>query len=115
MDVVTKAAGHKITKHKSLFLNYTSFLYLCIIYLGEETPSCHGTLVEVRGQLSGVGSLLPIRRFWGSNSTHQIWCQTSLPILTAQILVLHLFNYLLFYIIWVKIKPRALHMLNKHL
>lgn len=47
MDVVTKVAGHKITKHKYLFLNYTSLLYLCIIYLGEGTPSCHGTLAEV--------------------------------------------------------------------
>lgn len=37
------------------------------------------THVEVRGELSGVNSILPLCRFQESNSDHQAWCQAPLP------------------------------------
>lgn len=40
---------------------------------------CHRTGREVRGQLAGVGALLPPCEFWGLNSGHWTWWQALLP------------------------------------
>ena len=53
------------------------------LFSSQESCICvckgDGVHVEVRGQLGAVGSLLPPREFWGSNSGHQPWRQVSLP------------------------------------
>lgn len=45
--------------------------------VGAHMCECHGARVEVRGQLTGVGSLLLPCRFWG-------WMEVSLPALVAK-------------------------------
>lgn len=49
---------------------FSSFIHLLIYCVWSSKVS-----VEVRGQLWGLGSLLSICGFWGSNSDHQVWEQ----------------------------------------
>lgn len=75
----------------------STFLFLCLLFkFLLDLCVCAGTHVAVRGQLSGVGSLLlPVCGSWGLNSAHHLawWlsvytCWTISP-------VIH-FNYIFF-------------------
>lgn len=43
------------------------------IFLFFNLVSVHGVPMELRGQLGGVGSLLPPHGAWGFNSGRQAW------------------------------------------
>lgn len=47
--------------------------------MGLGMYKCHGKLVEIRDQISGVGSLLPLYGFWCLNSCHKAGQQALVP------------------------------------
>lgn len=49
-----------------LILLYLKSLTLCIYSFCVDTLTCHNAGVEVRGQLIGASSFLPLLRFWGA-------------------------------------------------
>lgn len=54
-------------------------LHISSLWWRGEYDTLHSWNVEIGGQLGGVGSLLPLCGFWGSDSGHQAWQQTPEP------------------------------------
>lgn len=59
------------------YLPLSFFVFISFVYWGAHA---HRTHVEVRGQLSEVGSFLPLFGAWELKSGHQAQWQLSLPI-----------------------------------
>lgn len=62
---------------------------MCML-MGTHTHACLNVTMEARGQLSGVGSVLPPCGLWRSKPGHQAWQQLPISLVLAFNLVLML-------------------------
>lgn len=86
-DIITQITAYSKLEPKNssdfeffkLFLNiciyvrFFTFIFICLcVYTYTQVGTCHGMLVEVRGQHAGAGSVLPSHGSRGSTSTAKL-------------------------------------------